>query len=140
MANYYGSARSNYFKVTDIEKFREAVEKFDVSIVSRDDNKDSKDLDSDTEIALLSNDEGGWNWYDSDEDDYVYAVDVIAPFLATGYVCILMEAGAEKLRYISGSALAFNNKRVEVGISLSDIYKLAEEKFEVGAIITEATY
>ena len=48
-----------------------------------------------------------------------------------------MEAGHEKLRYISGYAEAINAKGERRTVSLSDIYGLARE---LGSNITEATY
>ena len=49
----------------------------------------------------------------------------------------MMEAGAEKLRYISGFAFAFNNKGEEITIRLSDIYERAKD---LGTNITAAEY
>jgi molybdopterin biosynthesis enzyme len=52
-------------------------------------------------------------------------------------VAVLMEAGAEKLRYVSGWAVAVNSKGDLVEIGLSDIYEKAKH---LGKNITQATY
>jgi hypothetical protein len=48
-----------------------------------------------------------------------------------------MGAGAEKLRYIHGYAIAFNNKGETRMIHLTDIYKIAEE---LGKDVKKAEY
>lgn len=49
-----------------------------------------------------------------------------------------MEAGAEKMRYISGWAQAVHSDGRTVELRLSDIYVKAEEAF--GVIPTDASY
>ena len=53
--------------------------------------------------------------------------------LVAGEVAILMEAGAEKLRYITGYACAYTWDGRFAQVSLSDIYQLVEEKLGVPA-------
>lgn len=57
--------------------------------------------------------------------------------LADDEVAIFMAIGSEKLRYLDGYAIAFNNKGEIRNVSLDDIYKLASE---LGPNVTQATY
>jgi hypothetical protein len=50
-----------------------------------------------------------------------------------------MEAGSEKLRYLSAFAVAINAAGERIDVSLEDIYHLAAEKFP-GKEITRAEY
>jgi hypothetical protein len=133
MANYYASARSNYFRVKDRSAFEEAmVGLSDLSIVE----------DEEGRVALLCNqgDGGGWpcGRFD-DNDDYVEVdvADVIAGHLADDEVAVLVEAGAEKLRYVAGFAVAINGVGERREIALHHIYELASE---LGPNVSEAAY
>ena len=79
-------------------------------------------------------------WADDEnvEDEYVNLVDEISQHLNHGQICVLMEAGAEKLRYISGNAVAFNSLGEYTEIVLSDIYDKAYDVFKIRP--TEASY
>lgn len=133
MANYYASARSNYFRVNDPEGLQESLPD-GVEL-------HTSSIEPDLVCMLVTcPDQGGWPTWVIDEDDndveFDYA-NALAPFLLDDEVVIMMEAGAEKLRYISGYARAFNNKGEEVVISLNDIYAKASS---LGANVTPAEY
>lgn len=135
MATYYESARSNYFLVKDIDAFKqelESVKSLDIEIQKRD-NKDY--------VCLLNKNENGFPWdaYDDILGEYVELdwESIFAKHLQDGSVAIVMGAGAEKLRYIHGYAIAFNNKGETKMLHLTDIYKLAEE---LGTDIQKAEY
>lgn len=134
MANYYANARSNYFRVTDREKFATRMEAFpDVSV---HDGKDGS-------LCLLADQGDGGGWpscaFDSETDDYVEAdlFGVVAQHLAEGEVAVFLEAGAEKLRYICGFAVAINARGERREVGLNDIYDLAAE---LGPNVTQAQY
>ncbi len=125
MANYYGSARSNYFKVKDETAFQAWAKLRGLEVweqntegekrfgICPDDNSDS----------------GGWPHFVSDEDGGSKVVCIekeLAQHLQNKSVAVLMETGAEKLRYLVGYAIAINNKGETVEISLDDIYQAAE--------------
>lgn len=133
MANYYASARSNYFRVKDDDAFLDAMTPFEVEA--------SKDNDGRWLLIDVSGDANGWPFvvFDEATDEYedIHFPEVVAPHLADGEVCILMEVGREKLRYLSGYAIAFNNKGEEKRVSLNDIYELATD---LGTNITDCTY
>jgi len=133
MADWYGSARSNYFRVKDERAFREDLEKFEVGVVS----------DSHGKFALLSRDEyGGWPSFiysqDGDEVDEEFDLaEVISRHLSPGEVAVLIEVGAEKLRYLTGCAVAVNERNEQRCVDLESIYVLA---LELGPNVTVASY
>lgn len=139
MANWYGTARSNYVRIKDMDGLRKALAPFPITIEEQDDK-----------VCFLSEeqDSGGWpSWaYLEDEDDSKREVEFdatscICPYMQEGEVLVMMEAGAEKMCYVSGSAVAFNHNGDYVAIYLTDIYQKAADAFGVDrAAITEAEY
>jgi hypothetical protein len=134
MANYYATARTNYFKVKDVEKFKELCEHLDVQFIQ----------DGDKVGFLCSHgDQAGFPSYYWDEETQEY-VDIdllsdISKHLVKGEVAVLMEAGAEKFRYITGYAQAVNSEGDVCQITLDDIYKKAQEELG-GENITTVEY
>jgi hypothetical protein len=120
MANYYGHGRTNFFAVKDADSFREEVSKFQVDII--EDEGDGVKV-----FALFGNAEEGmpWSYYDEDTDDYIDLdwQQVISKHLLDDWVCVIQEVGNEKLRYLRGTSLAFNNKGGYKLVSLEDVYK-----------------
>ena len=149
MANFNGTARSNYFRVKNAAAFEAAMQGLpDIDVWTKTDEAGVVRH----AISSVDCDTGAWpSWTiriepDPDEEGAFigdeYEIDMpteIAPHLMDGEICVLMEAGAEKLRYISGWAVAFDNtERPRVYVSLSDIYAKAKEAF--GATPTDASY
>ena len=131
MANYYASARSNYFGVKDPDKFREEFKDVNVDIIENQNGN----------LGLLSMEECGWPMVDYNEEtgDYV-DIDLfgdVAKHLKDGHVAVFMEIGAEKLRYLVGYALAINNKNEIKTVNISDIY---HEAHGLGNMVTKAEY
>lgn len=175
MANYYCSARSNYFKVKDRDAFAAWVEgigqdlewstqtpqeernrrthlqdlrqKFEaqggrgVELAEAIDGLEK--LIKDEPCCLLAGGEGGgWPSHRRDEEsgeyeDFDFLLE-LADHLQEGEVAILMEAGAEKLRYIIGVANAINHKGEMLQVNLAHIYTLVEETW--GITPTRAEY
>lgn len=137
MANYYGTARSNYFKVKDLSEFTKALKDIEVEIVSPESD--------DGTVALLSRDADGAGWptsaYNEARDEYedIDLPALIAPHLEDGWVCVLMEVGNEKMRYLVGYADAFNNKGEAVHVSLNEIFDRAKAA-GLGEHITDASW
>lgn len=131
MANWYGSARSNYVLVEDMQGLKDALEPFkDISI-----EQGSKH--GFCFIVDKNSDSGAWPssiYLDDDRDEEVEfdpAVH-ITPYLEDGEILVMQEVGAEKLRYLTGYAQAFKAKTGEcVGVSIESIYKLAANAFGV---------
>ena len=134
MANYYGTTRTNYFAVKDAEAFLAEVANYPVSVIT--DTRGEQTL-----YGFLDDDPDGsgdvWTTYDGYDESEIEWQDVFARHLADGWVAIFMTAGAEKYRYVSGSATAYNNKGESMHLDLTDIYTLAND---LGDNITEASY
>lgn len=136
MANYYGSARSNYFKVKDEDAFKAALSEIpDIEVHG-----------SDKGFCVLvgsSSDSGAWPCWGWDEDGEEYEIDIpeiVSEHLQDNEVAIFEEVGAEKLRYLIGYAEAINNKGERRSISLNNILELAEELTDKPENITSAEY
>lgn len=128
MANYIGSARTNYFKVKDETAFRAWAAKYGLEVIEH--KKLFGVLPGDSE-------DGTFSLFDDEKDDYLDICDEIALHLADGSIAVVMESGHEKLRYICGWAVAINSKGKRVQVGLNDIYGKANKKF--GIKPTEAT-
>ncbi len=133
MANWYGHARSNYFRVKDREQFDQWAKSVgNLEVIE----------DAEGRVGLLSDDEyGGWRHYKHDEEnEEEHEIDLfheVAAHLQEGSVAVFMEVGAEKLRYLTGHAVAVNSRGETVEVSLGDIYHLAKP---FGSEVTEAEY
>lgn len=125
MANWYGTSRSNYVKLKNIPILEQL---FEVRVVQKSDQN---------LWAVLSEDyHGGTPYCDRDEDneaffekhgldEYITLLDVIHLFLEPepDNVFVWITAGAEKLRYITGHALAIDHTGTILNrVSLDDIY------------------
>lgn len=120
MADYHATARSNYFRVKDTDAFWAAVPD-DLEIVTGD--------NADVFALLCYSGDGAWpsEKYDEDTDESVEidVADIVAEHLAPGWVAVFMEAGAEKMRYVAGIAVAINEHGERVHVDLNQIYELA---------------
>lgn len=137
MSDWYGGSRTNYVKIKDMDGLKKALEPFDLEIV--------EDRDSPNSIALLPNSEYGdwptWAYTEDGEEIELDPVGHICPFMEEGQVLVIMEAGAERLRYISGWAQAFTWDGRFVEVSLHQIYEKAAQEFGVPlTTITPASY
>ena len=133
MANWYGTARTNFVRFADQKAFNKArrlTEKLGMTWHKHGDAKLT---------AMISGDDdsGGFNLYDSDRD-IEHEWFEFAELLADGQILVGMVAGAEKLRYVDGYAFAINKQGEMVDIHLNEIYALAEKKF--GTAVAPAAY
>lgn len=127
MANWYGSARSNYFAVKDPAAFKAWVETMpSLDLIERD-----------GKFGFLDNSGEGWpSFRDIEVEGGEEEVDVdllaeLSEYLAEGEVAVLMLVGAEKLRYLTGWAGAVSWKGEIVDMNLGEIYTRAETAFGV---------
>ena len=141
MANYYATARSNYFAVKDEMTFRQWAESAGLKVL--DPNHSNKNADGNCRFAITpdTGDENGWPTHrdneTTEEYDDVDIYEELATYLKDGEVAVLMEIGNEKLRYLCGFATAVNSTGKIVRMSLEGIYDLAKE---LGSNITRAEY
>jgi hypothetical protein len=141
MANYYATARSNYFKVKNAEAFAAWVADWPTGL---------KLLEKDTEAGETlhgfycdDGDGGGFQCDYQGDDDEGNEIDrdmlaELAEHLVEGQVAVLEEAGAEKLRYVSAFSIAVNHKGQTITIHINDIYDRVKKEW--GAEVNEATY
>ena len=130
MANWYGTSRSNYFKIEDEDAFREWAERRNLEIFTN--------LVGQFAVAPSSmSEDGSWPSYDDDDDCEIDFQAELIEHLAEGQVAILMTIGAEKLRYLTGFsvALAWDGRRINVDIA--DIYDKVEIEFGVTPTVAE---
>ena len=126
MANYYGQSRTNYFLVKDAEAFKAEMANYEVNVIEQQ-------MHGETGYGILDADSDGgglqWSQFNEETEDYddLAWEDIIGKHLKDGSVCVLMETGAEKYRYLTGWAVAFNNKGESRRVNLTDIYDLAKE-------------
>ncbi len=131
MANWYGTSRSNYFKVKNEEAFHAWAESRNLEVL-----EGRRGL---LGVAPSSmSEDGSWPSYDSEMDAEIDFQAELIEHLAEGQVAILMAIGAEKLRYLTGFsvALAWDGRRMSVDIA--DIYYKVELEF--GVVPTAAEY
>lgn len=133
MANYYGSGRSNYVTVTDKEKWKELCNKFSVDFLENSNGKvgfTCTSEDGDLPSTIEDPEE-------SQDDIEVEPLEEFCKLLADEEVLVFQTVGNEKLRYLNGYAIAYNNKGEYVTVNLSDIY---EEAQHLGKNITTCEY
>ena len=141
MANYYATARSNYFAVKDETAFREWAERIGLSILELDHHDKVADGVPRFGITPDDKDNGGWPTLlhnaETDDHDDIDVPGQLSAHLADDEVAVLLEVGNEKLRYVSGSAVAVNNKGETACLNLGSIYRTARR---LGKNITLAEY
>ena len=140
MANYYASARTNYFQVKNMQSFMSEIEGLDngLAVHSKDDSPKSSEPGNEDMVCILANCEGGWPSCDQDYNEIDWP-DFFQRHLLENHVAIVMESGAEKLRYIIGHSTAYTWDGRIVEVSISDIY--AKVRSEIGSVeMTECEY
>lgn len=123
--DFYGTGRSNYITIENIEAFKIALENYSVSIEESGDN--------DNKYGIFSINENGSpdNFrYDEtigDEIELPDFMETVSKFLINDEVFIWVECGNEGQRYCSGFSSAINSKGERENVSLHDIYTKAEK-------------
>lgn len=118
MANYTSVGRTNYFKVTDEDRWEELFE----NISANDGKWDYSYKTPDGTILHCFAVEGGLDYrspdvYDSELD---YFIDELQKILPDDEAMIYTEAGHEKHRYVVGFNLVVTSKSID-WISLSEL-------------------
>lgn len=140
MANYYESARTNYFRVKDEAAFKAFMDTVPGCDVVGSHTKPGMFCVLFTEEGVPSVrnlDEPNEFGEDYEEFDFM---EELAPHLADGSIAVLTASGAEKLRYVSGYAVAIDNTGKTVAVNIDDIYGKAKKLFGENAEITQAHY
>lgn len=142
MADWCGTARSNYFQVRDEIAFRACAEKRNLHVFEAPPTTESPAL-----LGIYSVDEyGGWPSSDVEleEETGDGSIDLyaeLARHLTEGQIAVLMEIGAEKHRYLTGIAVAVDHTGRTVEVTLDDVYQRAATEFRSDVDqITRCTY
>ena len=133
MANYDCTSRTNYFRVKDATRFTAWAAHRGLIVHPQEGNNDRFALAPDD-----SND-GAFPGIDHETDEAIDFTAELAAHLDEGSVAVLLEIGAEKLRYLHGHAIAIDAHGESVEVTLDAIYALADQRFP-GKEVTRAEY
>jgi hypothetical protein len=155
MANFYGSARTNYagFNADKVSLVKDIACAFSIEVFEKDEKlgffpSDNSDNGMFPSYVYISDASEAQQFQkaglldDEDEDfegrEIEFSWDLITQYLNDGEVLVVQEVGAEKLRYLSGYASAYTNKGMVKSISIDDIYGAvsAETGIDVDSIST----
>lgn len=137
MANFYSTARTNYFRVKNKDTFDSFIAKFNSNFAT------IEVVEEGDKIALLFDTECGvpsFYWDEKHEDVEIDFAEELATYLAENEVAIIMSVGSEKMRYLDGWAQAINGEGKSIVISLNDIYEKAKGLTKEGTEISKAEY
>jgi hypothetical protein len=120
MANYMCYSRTNSFKVTDSDKFKELIGR----IACEDDVKVWPGLDGTFSLGAYGN---ITSYYDEDKDRYFDIFDELQKLLPDGEAAIFFEVGYEKLRYLVGQVSVVTNKAVRFSNIEQEAFNILKE-------------
>lgn len=140
MADYIAASRTNIFRVKDATAFIDAVGRVapDVVVEVRDWERPNTTPDHGTlpgQAVMMYSESCHGDWpsytYDEDtgEDSEIDWVGLLTEHMVGQQVCVIVEAGSEKLRYVGGWARAIHSDGREVFVSTNDIYEKASDAF-----------
>lgn len=163
MANYAANARTNKFRVKDVDALVADVARAGISIVEQERPgvpvygdielvRRNSQIDGSERVALFASE--GWPSFDEDsvadrlgleEDQPVPDLPdslhmIVSRHLVEGEVAIFVEVGVEKLRYLGGVAVAVNDRGETRRVDLDDIVELAKEITPEGAAVDHPSY
>lgn len=110
MANYMAVSRTNYFRVTDEEKYNELFG----MLSSEDDIEDFTETDQYGTIWHGFGTYGDVEYYDEEQDEYDFDewVSRLQKILPDDEAFILESSGYEKLRYVTGWVMVVTSKEI----------------------------
>jgi len=150
MADYYGKTRTNYFSVTDLEKFKQIIE----SCGATDEIKifDGKQEDGSIKYGFYCegnihglpdrDDDDNTEDFDDDDCDYNYGsfCEALQQILPEGDVIIITETGSLKMCYLTGYCYVITRNEYKC-INLTDeAIKLARILLKNPVFTTEMDY
>ena len=110
MANYMAVTRTNYFRVTDEDRYKELFEK----LTSEDDIEDFTKRTEDGVILHGFGCYGDVEYYDDDADEYDFDewLSKLQEIIPDDEAFILESSGYEKLRYVTGWVVVVTRKEI----------------------------
>lgn len=124
MADYYASARSNYFRVKNKQEFIDWCVSLELGSIFKTDEKTNDEL-----CGFLVKSEFGSVPHcriEGEECKDIDFLDELSTHLPDGEVAVVIEVGKEKMCYLSGFASAVNSKGETLTVSLNEIYERAK--------------
>ena len=153
MADYYGKTRTNYFSVTDAEKFKQII----ASCGSTDEIKIFDEKQNDGSVKYMFYCEGiiqglpereksgdDDNREDCEDDDFDYDYNAfcesLQKIIPDNDAIIITEIGSEKMRYLTGISTVITNKDFKcIDISRESV-KLAAKMLNNPEFTTQIEY
>lgn len=136
MANYYCTCRTNYFKVTDEDKYKELFENLEAEDII-------EDFTEETEDGTILHGFGCYASidYPSKEDEYDFDefIKGIQSILPDDEAFMFFESGHEKLRYVVGYCTVVTNKEIRY-MSLDNWAKTQAKEILGEDFTTSTTY
>lgn len=138
MANYYGDSRTNYFRVTDEERYNELFSH--LTAYGDDVNDFTKEQD-----GILYHGFGAFNSIDYLTDDgegynFDLFLSELQKILPEDEAFIYMESGAEKLCYITGFSIVVTRNEIKNVNIISDALSLAKQMLNNEDFDTQMEY
>jgi len=132
MSDYYGTGRSNYFIVKDLEAFKVWTESLDLEVIECDENGESH------VGFIVTSDHGSYPTYrfneiqaglDGEGEEFEEEIDFffeLSTHLKDEEVAIFITSGALNSSLIGGQSIAVNSKNERTCVFLDDIYEKAK--------------
>ncbi len=155
MANYYAIWRTNYFRVKNQKIFKRWTDSLsDIHVSDSDEETPAHEKRGSIIGAFEKRNNKHYMLYGVDNnggipsgrfDDTGHFLDdldfilELSEHLREDSIAIVMEVGAEKVRYVCGQAFAVDHTGHVVRICISDIYDLARDSFP-NCEVTTAEY
>ena len=108
MANYLATARTNYFRVTNEEKYQELFSK----LVSEDEIEDFTEVKD----GITYHGFGAYapiEYFDNDEYDFDMFIEELQKILPEDEAFMYFEVGSEKIRYLVGYACVVTHNEIK---------------------------
>jgi hypothetical protein len=131
MANYESRFRTNYFRVKSEDAFCKWA--YDIGA-------DYSSLKIDGGVGWVLTRQGSVPDFSESREEEIDFASELSEHLVEGEVAIYMEVGYEKLRYLSGVAVAVAWDGRVTYVDLNEIYERAREEFGMTAPINRAEY
>lgn len=113
MANYYGATRTNYFKVTDMEKFKEILQN---TYITEDENLTFiEDGDGKVGFYCQGSIVGMYKIDDNgdEEADFDLFLSKLQEILVEDDAILITEIGREKMCYFVGNTLVITKNKID---------------------------
>ena len=109
MANYVSLTKSNIFRITDKEKFTDIINNLESDGIIEFHEHDG---DKEGEIKVQFMVDGTPFGYETENGDFelIPVIEDIQTLLPDDEVCVIIESGHEKLRYVDGSVLVISKE------------------------------